>query len=438
MATTSPSASGASAECDSRPTNGLEARAGELRETPSSGRVDFQFDDPAFQADPYPTYALLREREPICFRKTDDFEVCWLTRYRDVLELLRHPGFSAVRTPSDMMGPSVPEKFRRLGHLLTQMMLMKDAPDHTRLRGLVKKAFTPRVVSGLRPRVESIVAELLAAVRARGDGRMDVLQDLATPLPVIVIAELLGVPTEDRWRFKKWSDEIAVVLDGSVRTAGLPQAAESAAELAAYLRDVVAKRRTSPQPDLISGLAAARDESGALTDEELIANCVLILLAGHETTTNLIGNGVLALLHHPEQMQRLRADPGLAASAVEETLRYDSPVQGTSRIPLEAIDLLGVHFAAGIEINTSLGSANRDPEQFSDPDHFDIGRGDKSHLAFGFGAHFCLGASLARLEGEIALRQLVSELPPLQLVTDDPPRRPGLLLRGLAALPVTL
>ena len=212
-------------------------------------RVEFEFDDPAFQADPYPTYALLREREPICRRMIDDQELYWLTRYDDVVAVLRHPGFSAARTPTGMLEPGVPEKFRRLGHLLTQMMLLKDAPDHTRLRGLVNKAFTPRVVQGMRPRIEAIVDELLAAVLSRGDGadggldqtnQMDVLDDLATPLPVIVIAELLGVPTEDRRRFKEWSDDIAVVLDGSVRTAGLPQAAESAAQLADYLRDIVA------------------------------------------------------------------------------------------------------------------------------------------------------------------------------------------------------
>lgn len=404
-------------------------------------RVEFEFDDPAFQADPYPTYALLREREPICQRKVEELELYWLTRYRDIVTLLRHPGFSAARTPSGMLEPGVPEKFRRLGHLLTQMMLMKDPPDHTRLRALVSRAFTPRVVQGLRPRVDAIVEGLLAAVQSRGDGRghgrMEVLEDLATPLPVIVIAELLGVPTTDQSRFKQWSDDIAVVLDGSVRAAGLPQAAESAAQLADYLRDIVAKRRSDPQEDLISGLAAARDQSGTLSDDELIANCILLLLAGHETTTNLIGNGVLALLRHPDQMERLRRDPGLAASAVEETLRYDSPVQATSREPFEAVDLFGVRFAAGVEVNTFFGAGNRDPEHFVDPETFDIGRADNSHIAFGFGTHFCLGAPLARLEGEIALRKLVTHLPPLELLEKEPPRRAGLILRGLAALPVS-
>ena len=401
-------------------------------------RVEFEFDDPAFQADPYPTYEALREREPICHRRVEEFELYWLTRYRDIVELLRHPGFSSQRTPSGMMEPGVPEKFRRLGHLIQQMMLMKDAPDHTRLRGLVNKAFTQRVVAGLRPRVEAIVDDLLTAVLERGDGRMDVLEDLATPLPVIVIAELLGVPTQDRFRFKQWSDDIAVVLDGSVRAAGLPQAAESASELADYLRDVVAKRRSDPRDDLISGLAAARDESGALSDDELIANCILLLLAGHETTTNLIGNGVLALLRHPDQMKRLRDDPGLATGAVEETLRYDAPVQATSREPLLPVDLFGVRFEPGVEVNTFFGAGNRDPEQFPDPASFDIGRRDKSHLAFGFGAHFCIGAPLARLEGEIALRELVTRLPPLQMLCEEPPRRAGLILRGLVSLPVSL
>jgi hypothetical protein len=399
--------------------------------------VEFDYRDPAFQANPYPVYAELRERDPIAFREEDGFQSYWLTRHEHCLALLRDPRFSSARQIKGMMEPGVPEKFRRLGELLSHMMLNHDEPDHLRLRGLVNKAFTPRVVERLRTRVESITDGLLGAMMTRGQRRMDVIRDLATPLPVMVIAELLGVPTSDQGKFKIWSDNIAVVLDGSVRSDGLPAAADSAAELAEYLRSIVEQRRRDPREDLISRMLAARERNDALSVDELVANCILILLAGHETTTNLIGNGALALLRHPDQMARLRRDPNLAASAVEECLRYDSPVQLTSREPLEDVELFGMKFSKGIEIDVILGSANRDEARFPDADRFDIGRVTSSHLSFGHGSHFCLGAPLARLEGEIALSRLVTRLPALKIEDDDPPWRPGLVLRGLQTLPVS-
>jgi cytochrome P450 len=246
----------------------------------------------------------------------------------------------------------------------------------------------------------------------------------------------LGVPINDQGRFKTWSDDIAVVLDGSVRGSGLPAAADSAAELSEYLRAVVVQRRQEPREDLISRMIAARDHNDALSDDELVANCILLLLAGHETTTNLIGNGALALMRHPDQLERLRRDPTLAASAVEECLRYDAPVQLTSREPLEDLELFGVKFPKGIEIDVIIGSANRDERRFENADQLDIGR-DAHHVSFGHGAHFCLGAPLARLEGEIALGRLAKRLPELALDTDDLVWRPGLVLRGLQSLPVS-
>ncbi len=308
----------------------------------SSKRVEFDPASPAFQADPYPTYALLREREPIYYLDFEDPPAWWLTRYEDVLAILRDPRLSAEREIGGLQDPGAPEKFRRLGQMLGHMMLLKDDPDHQRLRGLVNKAFTPRVVARLRPRVETIVDHLLGVVMSRGQGSMDVIRDLATPVPVIVIAELLGVPTNDQGRFKKWGDDIAVVLDGSVRAAGLPDAAESAAELGDYLRHVVSARRREPQEDLISAMIGARDHEDALSDDELVSNCILLLLAGHETTTNLIGNGALALLKHPDQAKHLCENPGVAANAVEECLRYDTPVQVTSRMPSEDVEFRGL------------------------------------------------------------------------------------------------
>jgi cytochrome P450 len=390
--------------------------------------------DPAFQADPYPTYATLRAEAPLGPFETRGFRFYWVSRYDDVSAALRDPGFSAQRPPQELLTPGLPDSFRRLGELLGHMMLLKDPPDHTRLRGLVNKAFTPRVVEGLRGRAEVIVGELLDAVVPAG--RMDVIRDLATPLPVIVIAELLGVASAPRGRFKRWSDDIAVVLDGSVRGAGLPAAAASCAELSEYLRGEIAARRRSPQEDLLSRLLAAHDREDALSEDELIATCVLILLAGHETTTNLIGNGMLALGLHPEERDRLSRDPGLVRSAVEEMLRFDSPVQMTSRMPREPVEIGGIALEPGLEVNLSLASANRDPAQFADAERFDVARAPNRHLAFGLGNHFCLGAPLARLEAQAAFEAIVRRIPRWKLEGEGIRRRPGIVLRGLESLPI--
>lgn len=406
-------------------------------ESPAATAVAFDFEDPDFQADPYPTYAALREHEPVAHRVKNGFHAYWLTRHEDVVRVLRDERFTSFGIPSELEADGIPETFRRLGQVLKHMMLRIDGADHTRLRGLVNKAFTPRMVSRLEPRLEAICASLLDEVAARGDGHVDLIRDLATPLPVIAIAELLGVPNVDQPRFKQWSDEIAVVLDSSVRTAGLARAAESAWELAEYLRHVVAERRREPREDLLSGMAAARDEHGTLSDDELISNAILLLLAGHETTTNLIGNGALALLRHPDQLDLLRSEPGLAASTVEEVLRYDSPVQLTARVPAVPVQIRGVTIPTDAEATLSLAGANRDPRVFPDAERFDIRRDGGRHLSFGFGSHFCLGASLARLEGAVAFRQVAARFPRLALADAQPPRRAGLVLRGLAALPAS-
>jgi len=402
----------------------------------ASREVQEQLESPAFQADPYGTYAALRETTPICYLESEDNPVWLLTRYDDVVAMLRDPRLSAVRETQDLEGPGVPETFRRFGQMLGCMMLLKDGFDHQRLRGLVNKAFTPRMVEQLRPRIEILVERLLDDMLSRGETGMDVIRDLATPLPVVVIAELLGVPVQDQGRFKQWSDRIAVVLDGTVRSDGLLAAVESAGELGEYLRDVIHSRRREPRGDLISAMVAARTGTDALSDDELIANCTLLLVAGHETTTNLIGNGMLALLRHPEQLKQLCERPALIEGAVEECLRYDPAIQMISRVPSVDVELRGVRFCRGVEVSLVLAAANRDPDRFEAPDRLDIDRPRAPHLSFGYGTHFCLGASLARLEAQVAISALARRAPHIQLELQDPPRLPGVVLRGITSLPV--
>lgn len=390
----------------------------------------------AFRADPYDTYAALRATTPICYIEGRDQPTWLLTRYDDVVAMLRDPRLSAARETSDLQGPGVPETFRRFGQVLGCMMLLKDGFDHQRLRSLVNKAFTPRMVEQLRPRIEVIVERLLDDMLHRGEAGMDVIRDLATPLPVVVIAELLGVPVQDQVRFKQWSDRISVVLDGTVRLDGLPEAVESAGELGEYLRDIIHSRRRDPREDLISAMVSARSGADVLSDDELIANCTLLLVAGHETTTNLIGNGMLALLRHPDQLKHLCENPAAIANAVEECLRYDPAIQMTSRVPSVDVGFRGVCFSKGIEVGLILAAANRDPDHFEDPDRFDIARRGAPHLSFGHGAHFCLGAPLARLEAQAAIAALLRRVPHLELALQDPPRLPGIVLRGITSLPV--
>ncbi len=387
--------------------------------------------DPEFLADPYPTYHRLRAEDPV-HQSPLGFWV--LTRYDDVQAVMRDPRL--VKEPivsllAARFGIAVPPG-------VGLSMLDRDPPDHTRLRGLVSKAFTPRVVEGLRPRVRQIVDGLLD--RVEDAGAMDLIEEFAYPLPVIVICELLGVPVEDHERFKGWGLDLARGLDAIM----LPPDSEIARRsgearrgLATYFRELIAERRASPRADMISGLIAAEEAGDTLSADELIATCILLLVAGHETTVNLIGNGTLALLRHPGELERLRTNPGLIGSAVEELLRYDGPVQRTARVPSEDVVVGGRTIEAGAMVMPFLGAADRDPAQFPDPDRLDIGRADNRHVAFGWGIHFCLGAPLARLEGQIALQTLVRRRPKLALATDRVEYRQSLTLRGLSALPVT-
>jgi len=303
-------------------------------------------------------------------------------------------------------------------------MLDRDPPDHTRLRSLVSKAFTPRVVEGLRPRIQQIVDGLIA--RAQAAGSMDLIEEFAYPIPVNVICEMMGVPVEDHERFKGWSLDIARGLDSVLLPPDSEVPRRSAAArhaISDYFRQLIAARRASPRGDLLSALIAAEEAGDKLNEEELIATCILLLIAGHETTVNLIGNGVLALLRHPDELRRLRQAPALITSAVEELLRYDVTFGGRT-------------IRKGDMVMPFIGAADRDPAQFPDPDRLDLGRGDNRHIAFGWGIHFCLGAPLARVEGQIAIDTLVRRLPRLALVAEHAEYRQSLTLRGLKMLPV--
>jgi cytochrome P450 len=321
--------------------------------------------------------------------------------------------------------------------MMDKWMLLMDPPDHTRLRSLVHKAFTPRIIAQLRPTIQQLTDDLLDQMQAQAGKPVDLIAGLAYPLPVAVICALLGVPQADHHQFHGWSDAIARSLDLTEETAVYDAAAESAVALTGYLEDLLAERRARPQDDLFSALVAVEEEGERLSTAELFATCALLLIAGHETTVNLIGNGTLALLRHPDQWQRLRAEPGLAESAVEELLRYDSPVQLTSRMACEEFEYKGSTFRRGQGVAFLLGAANHDPARFAEPARLDLARADNRHLAFGSGIHYCLGAPLARLEGEIAFSTLARRLPNLALTTEQVTYRDNYVLRGLTALPVT-
>ena len=396
--------------------------------------ADVQFNpmDPAFVADPYPTYHRLRAEDPV-HHSPLGFWV--LTRYPDVMTMLRDPrltkepiaAFVAAR-----FGMSVPPPGLGLS------MLDRDPPDHTRLRGLVSKAFTPKALESLRPGIQQIVDDLLAD--AAGRGQMDLIEEFAYPIPVRVICEMLGVPVRDHERFKGWGLDIARGLDAIMLPPDSEVGQRSVAgrrALAEYFRELIAERRASPRDDMLSALIAAEEAGDKLNEEELLATCILLLVAGHETTVNLIGNGTLALLRHPDQLQKLRENPGLIVTAVEELLRFDGPVQRTARIPSEDLTIGGRTIPKGEMVMPFLGAADRDPAQFPDPDRLDITRADNRHIAFGMGIHFCLGAPLARMEGQIAINTLLARLPKLALATDQPRFRQSLTLRGLQALPVS-
>lgn len=391
--------------------------------------VTFNPFDPNFRIDPYFTYRRLRSEDPV---HQSPLGALVLSRYADCVAVLKDRRWSSDFRNAEQ--PGFEPDLDILGD--SRPFLFLDPPDHTRLRGLVSRAFTPRVVEELRSRIQEIVDYLLGKVA--GDGLMDVIRDFAYPLPVAVISEMLGVPPDDHETFKEWSQELARSLDPEPNPSSdvLDRLKEALDSFDDYFRRLIEERRRSPREDLLSSLIEAEEAGDRLTEAELLATCRLLLVAGHETTVNLIGNGILALLRHPEQLRKLKDDLSLAPSAVEEVLSYDPPVQLTGRIALEDIEVAGVMVPKGHNIILLLGAANRDPDQFPHPEQFDITRNDDSHLAFGFGIHFCVGSPLARLEGQIAFQTLVRRFNAMELQTEAPEYKENIVLRGLRSLPV--
>jgi cytochrome P450 len=396
--------------------------------------------DVAFFADPHSVYAVLREERPVTRARTALGMHVWLvTRYDDARVALADPRLSkdGTRFAALMERPTVrPDRPVEFADSLARHMLSSDPPDHTRLRKLVTRAFTARAIAGMRPRIEQIAAGL-ADVMAAGPDEVDLLDAFAFPLPMSVICELLGVPEGDRTAFRAWSNTL--LGDGSAEATPARQAAQGA--MAQYLATLVAHKRARPGQDMLSEIVAVSEDADRLSPDETVSMAFLLLVAGHETTVNLIGNGMLALLRHPDQLGALRADPDLTPAAVEELLRYDGPVDlATFRHTTEAVEISGTTIPEGEVVLVALTSANRDLARYPGGDQVDLRRDNGSHLAFGFGLHHCLGAPLARLEGDIAFRTLLDRFPDLALAGDPEELtwRASTLIRGLTRLPVRL
>lgn len=403
--------------------------------------IQFDLNSAEFLADPYPVYDRMRSNDPVYWSEQNSY---WLlTRYADIVSLIPNEKLSSNRIAAhaDRMPNEIKEQFRPFFTAVSSWMLMVDPPDHTRLRGLVNKAFTPGVVANMQRLIQELVDDMLTRVESHG--RMDVITDLANPLPAMVIAELLGVPRTDQRQFKEWSDDMTKALSGIDSAKSKEElfglygiAQKSIMQLSSYFKERINELRLHPQENLLSALAQAEEQGDRLTENELFANCVLLMMAGHETTTNLIGNGILALLRNPEQKEALATNPALIVSAVEELLRYDSPVQKMARIALSDIAVDGKQIKKGQLVCFCFGAANRDPEQFVTPQQLDIARKPNRHLAFGHGLHYCVGAALARLEGQIAVSSLLHRLPKVRLENESAEWHRDFTLRGLKSLPV--
>ncbi len=394
---------------------------------------------PEARADPYPMYRELLAHNPVSWNST--FQTWVFTRYADVDAILTHQNTSADRRSgsnsfAEMQRKYIEEHPEDL-FVRAPTMLNSDPPEHTRLRRLVSKAFTPRAVENLRPRIQGIVDEILDDLA--GEGEMDLVQAVGYPLPVIVIAEMLGVPTKDRAKFKKWSDDIVATLGGPFIPQDVLQAADKArGELVEYLSGVIEDRRKNPQDDLISGLIAAEDEGTVLSTQEIYSTTILLLVAGNETTTHLIDNGMLALLKNPDQVKLLRDDPSLIGSAIEELLRFIGPVQATGRTIKEDLEVGGQAMKARDSAFVLLGAANHDPAKWGDDAHkLDVTRNPVDHVGLGDGIHFCLGAPLARAEAQIAIGTLIERFPKLKLAVDEPEWGGTFIIRGVKSLPLT-
>jgi cytochrome P450 len=397
--------------------------------------------DPAVMADPFPVYARLREEDPAHWAPS--LKSWIITRYADVRDLLLSDDLSVNRLIGfySALPPREAELLRDIVHYLNLWLAFRDPPDHTRLRRIMRHAFAPAAIDAMRPQIEGITAHLLDRLEAKGgDGRIDLIRDYALLLPAFVIMDLLGVPRTMLDEVKAWSDDMAVFIGGA-RNADdkYERAARGCRMMSDYFRRLIAERSANPRPGFLMDLIEARDEGDRLSDDELVATCILILFAGHETTTNLIGNAVLTLLRHPGELARLRADPALIDSAIEEVMRYDGPTNALVRVVARDHVLHGKTLREGERVFVMVSAANRDPRAFPDPDRFDIGRASNRHLTFGQGIHLCLGARLARAEGRIGVLRLLERFPALALDPEAPPEwLDAMVPRGTRRLPVRL
>ncbi|SFJ64827.1 cytochrome P450 family protein [Thermoflavimicrobium dichotomicum] len=390
---------------------------------------------PDFKEHAYEIYQELREKDPVHQITMPNGNIAWIiSRYHDAVSLLKDKRlqknprtvFSAEQYQQAFPFPEM--------RLFIEHMLNSDPPDHTRLRSLVQKAFTPRIIENLRPRIQEIADQLLESVEAQG--HMDIIQDYAFPLPIILISELLGIPTEDRNQFRQWSNAVIYAFNQPER---LKQVLPEIRAFHAYLQTFITKRRQNPQDDLTSELIRAETENEKLSEKELYSMLFLLIIAGHETTVNLIGNSVFSLLQHPDQCEKLKKEPAFISLAVEEFLRYMSPVEfATNRWAIEDIQLHGKTIKKQDLVLISIASANRDPAKFTHPEKLDITREKNEHIAFGHGIHFCLGAPLARLEGQIAIQTLLQRIPAFELAVtrQELKWQSTFLMRGLQHLPI--
>jgi cytochrome P450 len=401
---------------------------------PDSGLSLYHLLDPEVLANPYPLYHQLRSSAPVHW---DPYLHAWVvTRYADVVYVFQH--FLAARTPSPQhLAAMDMASLSPIAQVMVRQMLFLDPPDHTRVRTLAARAFTPRRVEVLRGHIQEITDRLLDEVEEKG--RMDVIGELGAPLPAIVTTEMLGVPSGDWEKLKNWSTDFAEMLGNFQHNPGrAARVLRSLEEMTAYFREAVRRQAEEPTEGLVNALASAEVDGDRFSEEEVVANIIVTMVGGLETTTNLIGNGLLSLLRNPAELERLRGDPELIPSAVEEMLRYESPSQHTARLAPHDLELGGQRIRERQAVIAVMGAANRDPARFPEPDRLDLGREDNRHLAFGWAGHFCFGAPLARIEGQIAFRSLLRRFPELRLEPQPLAWRENLGLRGLKALPVSL
>jgi len=406
------------------------------RMTSANQAVMFDPSSPGFFEDPYPHYARLREAAAVVPTPYGGWLV---TRYEAADHVLRSPAFRTPRGNPSAGSPGGPSRFAPDGKLSLHRqlwLLFQSGDNHARMRKLIVKAFTPGVVRTLAPRIDALISELLGPALDRG--AIDVVEELALPLPVTVICELLGVPARDRDLNRRWAALTMETIDPVCGDAQLQAAEAGMREWDAYIRELLASRRRRPGEALLDAMLSVEDDGAKLSDDEIAANMTFLFIAGHETTTNLVCTGLYTLLRHPDQLAKLRAEPALVEHAIEELLRYDSPVHVASRTAIETLEFEGVTIQGEQPIIVSLSSANRDARRFERPDELDITRADVKHLSFGGGAHFCPGATLARLESKLAFEQILRRTRSIELATERVTWRPSFSVRALAALPLTL